>query len=364
MLPLGALFAFIGRQLGRVLSLAFAWATTALFGRVPESKQLLLSAMAGAALAWPIVLASVAFPSVATFLLAFVTLPEWANEWVRPVMVVLALVLPLAVGYLSTRVLTPAPKGGAVALEVLRGFPISIGLFIVLAWMIVLAPLTNIIALVRRWQAAHIAIAIKPGGYDTVVRDLTAALDRADVRVMARRASWPYELPGRVLSFFGGRRVAALVPQRLMVLKGAAFEVVIHPVDLALRGAKAPLARGRAAIARELTFTAANQTWTAEAQRIEDELAEAARGRADLDAIAMRIQRSELDFEQWQILYRLLLQVRLRTSPLETDALEPRRDLVPAISDRLAGLASAFRALWPARRVHRPSPLARDPNEA
>ena len=103
MLPVGALFAFIGRQLGRVLSLAFAWATTALFGRVPESKQLLLSAMAGAALAWPIVLAGVAFPSVATFLLAFVTLPEWAHEWVRPVMVVLALVLPLAVGYLSTR---------------------------------------------------------------------------------------------------------------------------------------------------------------------------------------------------------------------------------------------------------------------
>lgn len=61
MLPLGALFAFIGRQVGRVLSLAFAWATTALFGRVPESKQFLLSAMAGAALAWPIVLAGVAW---------------------------------------------------------------------------------------------------------------------------------------------------------------------------------------------------------------------------------------------------------------------------------------------------------------
>ena len=36
MLPIGAIFAFIGRQLGRVLSLAFSWATMALFGRVPD----------------------------------------------------------------------------------------------------------------------------------------------------------------------------------------------------------------------------------------------------------------------------------------------------------------------------------------
>ena len=38
MLPIGAIFAFIGRQLGRVLSLAFSWATMALFGRVPQSQ--------------------------------------------------------------------------------------------------------------------------------------------------------------------------------------------------------------------------------------------------------------------------------------------------------------------------------------
>ena len=97
MLPLGGIFAFVGRQLGRVLTLAFSWATTALFGRVPKDKQLLLSAMAGASLLWPIVLVSIAFPSVATFLLAFVKLPDWAEGYVRPVMVVLAIVLPLVV---------------------------------------------------------------------------------------------------------------------------------------------------------------------------------------------------------------------------------------------------------------------------
>jgi len=350
-LPVGALFAFIGKQLGRVLTLAFGWATTALFGRVPESQQLLLSATAGAALAWPVVLAGVAVPSVATFLLAFVTLPEWANAWVRPVMLALAIALPLAVGYLSTRILKTHRR--SIALEVLRGFPVSIGLFIVLVWMIVLAPLTNIVALLRRWQAAHVAIAVKPGGYDTVVRDLVAALERAELPVTARRASWAYEVPGRVLRAFAGSRVSSLIPERLVILEGAALEVVVHPVDLSLRGAKVPLARARAAIARELTFTAANQTWSPEAQRIEDRLAEAAKGRADLDAVAAQLQRTELDFEEWQILYRLLLQVRLRLSPLETDALEPRTEPIPT-RDRLAGLANALRALWPARRAGSP----------
>ena len=89
---------------------------------------------------------------------------------------------------------------------------------------------------------------------------------------------------------------------------------------------------------------------TKEAQEIEDALARAARGDVDVDAIARRIADLELDFEQWEILYRLLLQVRLRTSPLETDALVPEAEPIPTIVHRLAGLLAAFRSLWPRRR--------------
>jgi hypothetical protein len=350
MLPIGAIFAFVGRQLGRVLSLAFSWATMALFGRVPEDRQLFLSAMAAASLLWPIVLAGIAVPSVATFLLAFVTLPTWADAWVRPVMLALAVLLPLAVGFLSTKVANAGPRGVELVRETLRGFPYAIGLFVVLVWMMVLAPLTNIRAMLRRWQSDHVAIAVQPGGYDTVVRDLRAALDRAKLPLATRRAGWMYELPGRILALCGGKRVGALVPEKLLVLYDPGVEIVIHPMDLAVRGRKGPLSRARAAIARELTFTRAYQTWTKQAQEIEDALARAARGEADLDAIARRIADTELDFEQWEILYRLLLQVRLRTSPLETDAIVPTAEPIPTIGQRLAGLRSAFRSLWPPRR--------------
>jgi hypothetical protein len=353
-LAFGGIFAFLGRQLGKVLSLAFAWATTALFGRVPASKQLYLSGMAGAALAWPIVLVGVLVPDIATFLLAFVTLPTWTEDFVRPVMLALAVLLPLAVGFLSTRIADPAPTGRELASAVLRGIPYAIGLCVVLAWMIVLAPLARLQALLRRWEATHVAIAVQPGGYPTVVRDLADALSRAGLPMTGHPASWPYEVPGRVLAFFGGARVAMLVPDRLTVLRGAGLEVTIHPMDLALAGRKGPLARGRAAIAQELTFTRANQTWSKEAQEIEDALARAARGDGELGPIARRIATIELDYEQWEILYRLLLQVRLRTSPVETDALDPAQAPTPALAQRLAGIVTAIRALWPVRR---PPPL-------
>lgn len=305
--------------------------------------------MAAASLVWPVILAGIAIPSVATFLLAFVTIPGWAEQWVRPIMIVLAILLPLAVGFLSTKLTNEQLTGGRIR-ETLRGFPYAIGLFVVLIWMMILAPLTNIRAMLRRWQSDHVAIAIQPGGYDIVVHDLRAALARAKVEVATRHAGLAYELPGRVLAVMGGKRVGALVPDELVVVYNAGVEVVVHPMDFAIRGKKGPLSRARAAIARELTFTRANQTWTKDAQEIEDALARAARGEADLDVIAKRIADAELDFEQWEILYRLLLQVRLRTSPLETDAVVADEEPIPTIVHRLSGLLLAFRSLWPRRR--------------
>jgi hypothetical protein len=323
-LPLAALFAYATRQLGRVLSIAFSWATTTLFGRVPERKQLLLTVMAIASLAWPVALAGVLVPSVATFLLAFVTIPSWLDVWVRPVMILLAVALPAVVGVVSRYLSDDA--NGPVWRSVLQGYSTSTGLFVVLVWMLVLAPAVKVQALRRRWASAHVAIAVKPNGYDRVVRDVAAALSRADLLVHPRPAGWAYELPGRILAALGGPRVRRLVPRSLVKLVRSDLEVVVHPMDLSMRGARRTVARAQAAITRELIFTEAYQTWTKEAQLLEDRLARAAKGEDDLDDIGRAITELAIDHEQWEILYRLFLQVRLRTSPVETDALVPEED--------------------------------------
>jgi hypothetical protein len=347
-LPLGAILAYATRQLGRVLSIAFSWATTTLFGRVPERKQLVLTVMAIASLVWPVALAGVLVPSVATFLLAFVTIPAWLDVWVRPLMVLFALALPALVGVLS-RYLGDEPSGPPWR-SVLRGYPTSLGLFVVLAWMLVLAPAVKVQALLRRWSSAHVAIAVKPNGYDRVVRDVASSLGRAGLLVHPRPAGWAFEVPGRLLGALGGARVRRLVPRHLVKLVRSDLEIVVHPMDLSMRGAERTVARAQAAITRELTFTEAYQTWTKEAQQLEDRLARAARGADDLDDIGRQIAALAIDHEQWEVLYRLFLQVRLRTSPVESDALVPEQDAVPPLAQRLSGIRRALRALWPPRR--------------
>jgi len=340
-LELGVIFAFIGRQLGRVLTLAFNWATIVLFGRVPQDRQLYLSGMALTALLWPVVIAGIAFPSFATFLLGFFTVPAWASPWVRLAMLALAIVLPLVNGALSARLPDEGmrPKGRALATTIVRGYPNSLALFVVLIWMMVVAPLGQIRALLRRWESAHVPIAVKPGGYDTVVRDLAGALDRAGIHVTRTRAHWAYELPGKILAVLGGEAVRALVPVELAELVGDGFEMTLHPMDLSLLGRKKTLSHARGAIVRELTFTEAYQTWSKEAQAVEDRLIKAARGEDDLDAIGAELNERDFDFEEWEILYRLLLQVRLRISATGTDAVESAEEPKPPLRERVVAAA-------------------------
>jgi hypothetical protein len=344
MLPIGALFAFVGRQVGRLLSLTFTWATLVLFGQVAKDKQLLLSIMAGLALVWPVAVAGVALPSVGTFLLGLVTVPPWIETWVRIAMLVLALATPLGVGYVASRLREQSPRGMGMVRALLAGYPNALALAVVLLWLMVVTPALKLSALARRHDTAHVPIAIKPGGYETVVRDLTAALDRAGMRVRRQRAPWPLALPGRVLAFAGGAGVRALVPEHLVELRGRDLVMTIHPMDLGLTGKARILARARAALVRELSFTEAYQTWTRESQEIEDALMRAAQGKGSVEAIARQLETIDLSFEEWEILYRILLQVRLRHGPVGTDAVGRDRDGRPALRERIGAAIAVLKA--------------------
>jgi hypothetical protein len=341
MLPIGALFAFVGRQVGRLVQLAFSWATLVLFGQVAKDKQLFLSVMALFALVWPIAIAGVAVPSVATFLLGFVTVPPWLDLWVRIGMLALAILAPLAVGFLAIKLRDQAPRGLAFLRALFAGYPNALALAVVLLWLMVVTPIMKLISVAHRHESAHIPISVKPGGYDTVVDDLRAALERADLVVRHTFAPWPLTLPGRILALVGGAGVRAMVPQRLSQLRAKDFVMTIHPMDLALSGKTRALARARAALVRELTFTQAYQTWTKEAHEIEDALLAASEGKADLAAIGAGLDRIDLPFDEWEMLYRMLLQVRLRRARV-IGGDDIRGRLHPGIRARIGAAVAAL----------------------
>src|SRR5436190_21790561 len=109
-----AILAMLTKQMGKVLNTAFAWATTLLFGEVPQRRQIYLSVMALGSVLWLAVALGVVFPSLGTFLIAFVPRPGWISDlWVRLIMLALALILPPIVGTVSLFVVDAAdrPKG-------------------------------------------------------------------------------------------------------------------------------------------------------------------------------------------------------------------------------------------------------------
>ena len=99
MAVLQALIALVTRSLGRITSSIFGWAVVALFGQTAPAEKTMLSALVGAAAAWPILLLGIVVPKLAVFVLGFVPMPDRIPSWtVRAVWIGLAVLIPLAVG--------------------------------------------------------------------------------------------------------------------------------------------------------------------------------------------------------------------------------------------------------------------------
>ncbi|HET7142286.1 MAG TPA: hypothetical protein VFJ03_07370 [Candidatus Limnocylindria bacterium] len=344
---LAPLLAFIGQFLGKFLNMAFSWASVMLFGRVPASKQLLLSGISLGAIAWLAVLIGVLLPTVGTFLLAFVPLPDWVDEgWVRVAMLVAAVVLPLLIGigglFLVER--GARPSGGQRVIAVLRGYPYAAVLALVLVTMVIVAPVRKVRSIIKRWEDQHMPVVIQPDGYDEVAADLESALDGAGMEIGRARAPWILELPSRLLAAVGGTSVRRLVPDQLFVLQNRSLEVTLHPADVVMSGRREYVARARAAIATRMTFTAAYMTSAKESQQVEDVLRAISKGQAPggaLAAVDERLATLTIPHEEWEVLYRQRLQVErdLRRAADRRD--HGPRDSVPLLAGLCRWLSGA-----------------------
>ena len=99
-----ALLAMIFRSAGKLLNTTFGWATVLLFGRVPEDRQIYLSGVAFGSVLWLVALVGVAFPAVGSFLVAFVSPPDWVKPWIRVAMLVAVVLIPAVNGTYTLRI--------------------------------------------------------------------------------------------------------------------------------------------------------------------------------------------------------------------------------------------------------------------
>jgi hypothetical protein len=312
------LLALLTRSAGKLLNMAFGWATIMLFGRVPEDRQIYLSITAFGSVLWLATLIGIAVPAAAAFLLAFVTLPEWVDRnWIRIAMLVGAILLPAAIGLLSQRMVDPEHRRTTVR-AIFSGYPYTAGLALTLLVMTVFAPMLKIRDLVRRWETQHVPVLIEPEDYLSVLDDVQSALKAGGVPTTRRRASWMLRLPTKILTLFARRAVARVAADELTVLAGGGLQVLLHPADLVISGRAIQAAHARAVLGEELTVTKAYLTWDKEANEFEDRIRaiwrELAAGRREAAGRAIaeaedELHRLQVPYEEWEILFRQSLLV-------------------------------------------------------
>jgi len=323
---ISGLFTLVGRFAGRIVNSSLGWATILLFGKVSGSRQTVLSLIALGSLVWVIVVIGVLVPSVATFLLVAFPLPAFIDQtWIRIAMLVAAAVIPILVGIASIWITEPTkrPAGAGLVAGVLRGYPFTLLLAITIGFLAVVALIRKLVSTAKRREDAHVAMIVKPGGYDAVLDDLSHTLERADLPVTAVPAPAVLSIPPKLLDKIAGPSLGALVPDRLMLLRSPELDILVYPSDLAISGTKQAVARARAAMAARLTSSPAYLTTTAEAEKVEDEIRSiapeagtraaerfaASSGRSKLDEIDRKLAGLTIDFDEWETLYRERLQV-------------------------------------------------------
>ena len=325
-----ALLALVSRSLGRILSAIFGWAVVALFGQTSGGEKVALSAVVGAAAAWPILLAGIIAPKTATFVLAFVPIPAWVPSWaVRVVWIVLAALVPLAVGVAMAARPPAGPHAQSAAgresglTRMLRGVRVTIAISAAFLIVFVTVPVLRVMSMIRRRVDVHVPLVSDARGYRSVAAEIARTLNANGFEVRPTTPGWWMTAPSRILLALGGPSFREYVPERLAYFRGPRVEAALYPNALLLRGGEQDTAWAHGVVVEALTDEPAYQTFDPGAQDIERQIRSvwavyrqnpgAHRGAAPLRArlveIARDIRQLPVPYDEWQVVYRQALQL-------------------------------------------------------
>src|SRR5438067_2677810 len=321
---LQALISLIARSAGKILNAAFGWAVLALFGRTSPKEQTLLSAVVAAAAAWPFLLAGVVFPKAMLFVVSFVPLSKSVPSLaLRIVWIALALFVPLVVGSV---IAARAPRDALPESRfkrLMRGFQVTLALAVAFVLMLVIAPSLKLVNLARGRMDVRLPALVQEGIGAEFMTALVAALSLHHVELRPGDPPWHMTAPANVLKKLGGRAFANFVGERPQYRVSDELEVNLNPNEVLLRGKERALLRAQAVAQEVMAPRCILATMDARAQDLERQIKRvwqiygerpgdhraAAALIARRDEIARDLAKSDIPFDEWQIVYRELLQL-------------------------------------------------------
>ena len=311
------------QALSKSASFALGWATAIYFGQVPGRQGRILSVVSLLAAGWVIVVVGFAIPIFGGAILEAAGVIE-ENFDVRAIHyagLVAAIVLTppyIAATTVYAEFHEQRSIGGWIRL-IPVSYPATAMLGASVLQMVAITP----VLLFQRWRQkrklVQVPLVMREGSDDddllAAVRGALASIGIEDVTVT--EATGPKSWPLRTVGFASRHLLGAVVRGEPMRLRADGVEILAYATNVSIQGPKQAAYRIRAAMERELAFRNTYLTWNEESQGFEDDLQrlhESANGdvealRAKLDEVQERIDVASLNSEEWNVLYRLRLQL-------------------------------------------------------
>lgn len=314
------------QAVSRSASFALGWATALYFGQVPGRQGRVLSVVSLLSAAWVILVVGFAIPILGGALLESVGVIE-ENFDVRAIHYA---------GLVAGVVLTPPCVAAAVVFGEFHdersvgtwarllpaSYPATFMLGLSVLQMVVITPVLLFLRWRRKRKLVQVPLVMRERADDDDLAEAVLTAVRAagieDARV--ERASGPKTWPMRTIAFAAEHLLGAIIRGEPVRLVTDGIEIYAYATNIAILGPKEDAYRLRAAVERELAFSNAYLTWNEEAQAFERELMEvhdSMDGDIDaleqrLDGVQARMDVASLNREEWNVLYRLRLQVEQR----------------------------------------------------
>ena len=321
---LQALFAFIGKSAGKMLTAIFGWAVVALFGQTSPKERTLLSGLVASAAAWPILVLGIVFPRIATFVVAFIPLSDRVpTSILRIVWLGLALLVPLLIGVVVAAKAPPGTPRESFLKRALRGFPIALGICSAFVLMFITVPVLRVLSAARGRKDDHVPCITKGDTYDDIARVIDDLLEQNAIKARRTEPSWWLSGPANVLKKLGGKALRGFMPDHLAYWSGPEVEIAFYPSDILIRGKNHQTAWTHGILAEALAHEPCRQTFDPNAQDLERQIRQVwsvydenpaahVRSAALLSRvrdITQELSRIKIESDEWQVLYRQILQL-------------------------------------------------------
>jgi hypothetical protein len=324
------------QALSRSTRFALGWATSLYFGEVPGRQGRLLSVISLAAVAWIIVILGFAVPILTGAVLEATGVIEENFEvaWYHYLGLMAGIIgLPPAIAGMAVYGNFHPERSVRTWLGLLpRSYTATLMLGLAVLQMVAFTP----ILLFQRWREkrkfVQVPIAMREGSDDDdLVAAVRAALESIGIEeISVTEATGIKAWPMRTVGYAVRHLLGAVVRGDPMRLAADETQIYAYATNISITGPKEDTYRIRAAVERELAFCDVYLTWSEDAQGLEDDLMAAhAESDGDVDAVRQRLDEiqermdtASLNGDEWNVLYRLRLQIEQAASR-QADGQEP-----------------------------------------